>query len=395
MPMRICHVTPHLPPDQAANALLPFHLGQWAVSSGDEVAYVAHPPRQDASRRTTRPDMPGPVAWIPRHRASWAFSRRLKLDTVRGFTTIAKVAGPLIDSSDLVHLHSNGFLVEVCAWLAARKRKPTVLTMYGTEIWHYQPRRLLDLFTRAYRGAAQVTFYSQGLMTHAANVGLRRRDATVIYPPVADEFLGDPASIDQAREGLGLHNRHVIVNVKRLHPLAGQRYLLQAMGEVVRWFPDTRLVICGTGPLLGELQSAARSAGVEGHVTFAGLVDNATVARYDMAADVFVLPSLLEACPTVALEALACGTPVVSSDNPGGVELNDLFGIDVRIVPRENDVALASAIIDVLEMKRRVRSETRRALRRDFSPGAVAAQYAAVYQKAVGGDVARDQVVST
>jgi glycosyltransferase involved in cell wall biosynthesis len=240
-----------------------------------------------------------------------------------------------------------------------------------------------------------VTFYSQGLMTHAANVGLGRRDATVIYPPVADEFLGDPASIDQAREGLGLRNRHVIVNVKRLHPLAGQRYLLQAMGEVVRWFPDARLVICGTGPLLGELQSAARSAGVEGHVTFAGLVDNATVARYDMAADVFVLPSLLEACPTVALEALACGTPVVSSDNPGGVELNDLFGIDVGIVPRENDIALASAIIDVLEMKRRVRSETRRALRRDFSPAAVAAQYAAVYQKAVGGDVARDQVVST
>src|SRR5512146_2379504 len=98
-----------------------------------------------------------------------------------------------------------------------------------------------------------------------------------------------------------------------------------------------------------------------------------------MAADVFVLPSLLEACPTVALEALACGTPVVSSDNPGGVELNDLFGIDVAVVPRENDVALAGAIVRVLEMKRRVRPETRRALARDFSASAVAAQFFAVY----------------
>jgi glycosyltransferase involved in cell wall biosynthesis len=383
--MRICHVTPHLPPDQAANALLPFHLGQWAVSAGDEVAYLAHPPRQDAGRRVARVEMPGPVAWVPRHRGASALMSRLKIDAVSGFITIAKVAGPLIDSSDLVHLHSNGFLVEVCAWLAARRRKPTVLTLYGTEVWHYKPRRLLDLFTRAYRSAAQVTFYSQGLMAHASDVGLGRRDATVIYPPVAEEFLGDSMSIREARDALGLHNRHVIVNVKRLHPLAGQRYLLQAMGEVVRWFPDTRLVICGTGPLRDELQMVARSAGVERHVTFAGLVDNAAVARYDMAADVFVLPSLLEACPTVALEALACGTPVVSSDNPGGVELNDLFGVDVAIVPRENDVALAGAIIDVLEMKRRVRSDTRRALRRNFSPDAVAAQFLAVYRDALRG----------
>jgi glycosyltransferase involved in cell wall biosynthesis len=393
--MRICHVTPHLPPEQAANALLPFHLGQWAVASGDEVAYAAHPPRRDASRRGGRPGAPGTVTWIPEHRPASAFSRGLKLDIVKGFFTIAKLAGPLIDSSDLVHLHSNGLLVEVCAWLAARKRKPTVLTLYGTEIWHYKPRRLLDLFTRAYRRAAHVTFYSQGLMNHAIELGLARRDTTVIYPPVADAFLGDEPSVGEAREALGLHNRHVIVNVKRLHPLAGQRHLLQAMGEVIRRFPDSRLVICGTGPMLGELERVARSAGVEEHVTFAGLVDNATVARYDMAADVFVLPSLLEACPTVALEALACGTPVVSSDNPGGVELNALFGVDVSVVPRENDVALANAIIDVLETKRRVRPETRHALRRDFSARAVAAQFSAVYEKAVRGDIApRDDVVS-
>ena len=78
----------------------------------------------------------------------------------------------------------------------------------------------------------------------------------------------------------------------------------------------------------------ARSAGVERHVSFAGLVDNARVARYCAAADLFVLPSLLEALPTVAVEALACGTPVISTDNPGGLELNDLFGDDVAIVPR-------------------------------------------------------------
>jgi glycosyltransferase involved in cell wall biosynthesis len=155
------------------------------------------------------------------------------------------------------------------------------------------------------------------------------------------------------------------------------------MGEVIRWFPDTRLVIFGTGDMLDELQLVARSAGVAGHVVFAGLVDNETIARYDTAADLFVLPSLLEACPTVALEALACGTPVVSSDNPGGVELNDLFGVDVGIVPKEDDSALAAAIIDAFEARRRVRRETLDTLRRDFSARGVAARFFEVYEKAV------------
>ena len=62
----------------------------------------------------------------------------------------------------------------------------------------------------------------------------------------------------------------------------------------------------------------------------------------------FVLPSLLEALPTVAVEALACGTPVVSADHPGGVELHGLFGDDVAVVPREDSGRLAAALCDRL-----------------------------------------------
>ncbi len=393
--MRICHVTPHLPPDQAANALLPAHLGRRAAASGADVTYLAHPPRQHAAGRAEHQQMAGRVEWIPLQPASSGLRGRLKADALQRFLAIVRRAAPVIAASDLVHLHSNGLIVEACAWLAARKRKPTVLTLYGTEIWHYKRRPLVDLFTRAYRQAAQVTFYSQGLLNHAIQAGLARRAVSVIYPPVAEEFLADTMSMEAAREALGLTNRHVLVNVKRLHRLAGQRYLLQAMGEVIRWFPDTRLVICGTGSMLPELKRIARAAGVEGHVTFTGLVDNATIAAYDAAADLFVLPSLLEACPTVALEALACGTPVISSDNPGGVELNDMFGIDVGIVPRENDIALAAAITDALEVKRRARPETRRTLRREFSLDAVARQFFSVYEKVLHGEASANEVVAT
>jgi glycosyltransferase involved in cell wall biosynthesis len=258
-----------------------------------------------------------------------------------------------------------------------------VLTLYGTEIWHYEPRRWRpDLFTRAYRRAAHVTFYSHGLLTRATELGLGRRDASVVYPPVAPEFtFNDERGQADARAALGFHSRHLLVNVKRLHPLAGQRFLIEALGEVVRTHPDTRLVICGTGALAEELKAVARTSGVEGHVTFAGLLDNATIARYDVAADAFVLPSLLEACPTVALEALASGTPVISSDNPGGMELRELFGFDVTVVPRENPLALARAIVQLLDGKRRTHANTTELIERDYRPAAVQAQYRAIYER--------------
>ena len=373
--MHILHVTPHLPPDQAANALLPWQLGEWAREAGDTVEYLAHPPRAVGRARP-----PGQVGWVPRKSESWLM-RRSKIGSLMQARVVHRALAVALARADVVHEHSNGLLPELAAVLARRARKPVVLTLYGTEIWHYRPRRFgPDLFTRAYKTASCVTFYSERLRAHADGAGLTRRGMEVIYPPVAPAFAWqDESGQTDARVDLGIANRHLLVNVKRLHPLAGQRFLIEAMNEIIRVHPDTRLVICGTGPLLGELQAVARSAGVERHVTFAGLVDNALVARYVTAADLFVLPSLLEALPTVAVEALACGTPVVSTDNPGGLELNDVFGPDVAIVPREQPLALASAIVHFLRNKRRTLAGTRDSIERGFRAAAVAAQYRDIY----------------
>ncbi|HEY8537032.1 MAG TPA: glycosyltransferase family 4 protein [Vicinamibacterales bacterium] len=386
--MRICHVTPHLPPDQAANALLPFHLGCWARDAGHQVGYIAHPPRAARDLDAAAAGLPGPVIWIPHRRAS-GLARLLRLDSARTAADMWQRTSESIATCDVVHIHGNGLLAEMAALLARRHGRPYLLTLYGTEIWHYRPRRPgPDLFTRAYHGAAHVTFYSQGLQTRAVELGLARHRASVVYPPVAPEFVhhDERAQLD-ARVALGYRQRHLIVNVKRLHPLAGQRYLIEALGEVVRTHPDTRLVICGTGPLLEDLKAVARSNGVEQHVTFAGLLDNATIARINAAADVFVLPSLLEACPTVALEALATGTPVISSDNPGGLELHEIFGYDVRVVPKENPLALASAVIDALDHKRRTRDATRRIIEQEFRPAAVYRQFSSLYEAAAHGQL--------
>lgn len=376
--MTIVHLTPHLPPDQAANALLPYQLGEWARARGDRVHFLAHPPASGEPPRL--PD----VTWIPRTRRT-AMQRLLRAGSIAGAIRIRRAARPILAAADVVHVHSNGLLAEVGAAFARDLGKPVVLTLYGTEIWHYRRKRLgPDLFTRAYRGAEVVTFYSQRLLDRANELGLARPRSHVVYPPVAESFAyHDQAAQRAARQSLGITASRLLVNVKRLHPLAGQRYMIAAMRPVVTRYPDAELVICGTGALLPELEAVARSSGVERHVRFAGLVANAVVARYCAAADLFVLPSVLEALPTVAVEALASGTPVVSADNPGGLELSGVFGEDVQVVPKENANALADAIVPALADPRRTRPFTAETIARRFRADSVAREYWDVYAEAM------------
>ena len=81
----------------------------------------------------------------------------------------------------------------------------------------------------------------------------------------------------------------------------------------------------------------------------------------------------------MALEALASGTPVISTDNPGGLELKELFEDDVMIVPREDAGALARAVCTFLRETRRTSPATRERIERDLRPEAVLRRFGTLY----------------
>lgn len=380
--MRVCHVTPHLPPDQGANALLPAELGRWSRAHGDEVSFVAHQPAQTTGDYAAPGDLPGPVRWIPRRSAS-RLTRALRFDALALTRRVRLALDASASNADVLHLHSNGLIIETAAMWAVARQKPYVLTLYGTEIWDYRRRRPVDVFRTAYLRARHVTFYSRRLLDRARELGLDRPDMSVVYPAVAETFQPrDDATRAAWRRELGISEPRVIVNVKRLHPLAGQDVLIDAAAELAKRRQDFQVVICGAGALRHDLERQAGELGVASRVMFTGLVPNATVARYAAVADVFALPSRLEALPTVAVEALACATPVVSADHPGGVELHAIFGDDLVVVPRGSAGALAEALDRALAHPRRTSSSTAHAIAAQFRPDAVFDRYRQLYQAA-------------
>jgi glycosyl transferase family 4 len=172
--MRVCHVSPHLPPDQAANALLPAQLAAWAHGQGHQVTLLAYEPSQG------QPAVPlpsGQVFRLPRTPRASGLARALRLDTFARARAISTALDRAAQGADLLHLHSNGLIIEVAAAWALRHRVPFVLTLYGTEIWHYKRRWPIDPFTRAYQAAAAVTFYSRKLLERSTELGLSREDA--------------------------------------------------------------------------------------------------------------------------------------------------------------------------------------------------------------------------
>ncbi len=367
--MNVLMVTPHLPPHQAANALLPHLLGQGLSARGHGVRFLTFEgsePRED-------------VTYVRRR------SRALRATKLPQALEAAETwwkADPLIERSDLVHIHSNTWMNQVAARLALRRGKPYLLTHYGTEIWHHDGKD--DVFRSMNRDARHVAFYSQALLDRARELEVPVRAASVVYPPVSDSF--HPLDAGARAE---LRRRHLpeggvlLLNVKRLHPLADQATLLEALARVRAQRVDVRLLIAGTGETQAELAALAARLGLAEAVRFLGLVPNDEVAALQGAADLFVLSSVLEATPTVALEALACGTPVVSTDNPGGVELAGIFGDDVAVVPKRDPDALAQAILKFLASPRRTRQATAQTMSDRFRLDGVIDRYLALYQEAV------------
>ena len=138
----------------------------------------------------------------------------------------------------------------------------------------------------------------------------------------------------------------VILTAGRLVAQKDQPTLLRAFSEIRKARP-ARLMILGVGPDGGKLMALARELGIHDDVDFRGFQSNPIA--YMARARLFVLSSIYEGLPVALIEAMACGTPVVSTDCPSGPREILEGGRWGRLAPVGNWRMLARAIGDSLD----------------------------------------------
>ena len=182
-----------------------------------------------------------------------------------------------------------------------------------------------------------------------------------VIPCGVDMSLFKPIPSTEAKSRLNLPENHqMVLFVGRIEPLKGIDTLLRAMALVASEFPNWKENLCvsiiGGDPAnnsavankeMERLKQLRAELGISDLVLFEGAQDQDTLNLYYSAAEMVVMPSHYESFGMVALEAMACGTPVIAS-KVGGLAFTVQDGITGFHVPERNPEALAAKISEIL-----------------------------------------------
>ncbi|MGZ4418107.1 MAG: glycosyltransferase family 4 protein [Gaiellaceae bacterium] len=253
------------------------------------------------------------------------------------FMAAASRAAAALPRLDLLIAHGGGSLI-AAAWAARRHRAPTVYVIHQL-IWDL-------LIEGANRYSLAETLYYRGIDRMALRAAAYTVSVSRYVRELAVRHGADPAQalvrsnpVDTCLFVPGTDDRTIdVLFVGRLSPEKGVETLLEA----IRLLPAAHVVIVGEGRHRLRYEQAA-----EGRAEFVGHIDHDELPSFYRQAKVCVVPSLVDSCPVVVLEALASGTPVVAS-RAGGIPELIRDGIDGWTVPPSDPRALADALATAL-----------------------------------------------
>jgi len=295
---------------------------------------------------------------------------------------------------DLIHAHwavPGGGIGDVVSRLTG---SPLVISLHGSDVFMLEKNALARRVARTAFGRARcVTGCSWDLLGRAQRHGLSpARSCLIPYGVDTARFRPDRAMGLEQKSRLGIpEGAPVVLALGRLVYKKGFEYLVQTMPQLLEQSPDLRVVIAGGGALEAELRGLARDLGVESHLLLPGSVPWEETVRYLNLADIFVVPSVhdqegnVDGLPNTALEAMACGKPLVASRVAGIPEVVR-HGENGLLVEEKDPAQLAAAILELLaspQVAARLGQANRAKIEQELTWPSIAERFVEVYEQAL------------
>jgi 1,4-alpha-glucan branching enzyme len=301
----------------------------------------------------------------------------------------AKIIRNLDGHIDVLHAHD---------WLVATAgiglkhvfRKPLFVTMHSTEIGrrngiHFDYERMIHE-TEAWLTyeAWKVICCSAYMVSHVRWAFGLPPDKQVMIPNGvnADVYAkAQSEDLTQFRKRFALADEKIVLFVGRLVYEKGVHVLVNAIPRVLEKV-NAKVVIVGNGYMQEQISGIVKVLGIDRKVMFTGFVDDETLRRLQICADVSVVPSLFEPFGIVALEAMAAKSPVVVSDTGGLGEIVEHDVDGVKVYPN-NPESLAWGITRVLTDEgnaNRLRSNAYKKIREKYNWDRIAEQTRDMYR---------------
>jgi len=293
---------------------------------------------------------------------------------------------------DVVHVHGNLAAILLSRWTTI----PVVYTEHDSTPWSCRYRSWYERLIRkvvyravnvtAFKRATRVATISESLRAEIIDRwGLAEaRVRTIFNGANFDLFNPDRGASGEAivRERYGFER--YILFVGSLTARKAPDLLLHALVEA----RDTCCVFAGNGPMRAKLEVLAQSLGVADRVAFLGDVAPTDLGRLYVDADLVVIPSVSEGTPLVAFEAMACGTPVLSSRIAGLPELVHDWSTGFLVKPGDvGQLAVAIRFLTMdIELLQRMGREAQKTVRKRYLWPNVANEYLHLYFSLVRGD---------
>lgn len=293
--------------------------------------------------------------------------------------TAAQLAGVVRRTRpDVVHAQNvKSAAISRTAATVARpgKRPPVLATFHGVTPAEYRRS------ARILRSVDQVACVSRSALERLLAAGLPASHATLVHNAVAPAPELDPDRRAALEREFELADAPVVAIVGRIVAQKAHERFVVAARAIADALPRTRFLVVGEGPRRRPVEQQVTAAGLDDNVLFIGARPDARdiIAR----ADVVVFSSDWEGLSITALEALAAGTPVVSTDVEGMRELLvGTAGVAGAVVTLDDGKALGKRVIALLQDERELQSmgsAGRTLIERDFSLEGMIDSYERLY----------------